>query len=964
VAFGGTNLVGDACPDCGAVVGDGAKFCAECGRKLDQTAPASHAPAERRQLSVMFCDLVGSTTLSSQLDPEDLRELLREYHEAATRAIRDFDGFVAEYLGDGLVVYFGYPQAHEDDAERACRAGVRIVENMGALNEILAPRLGLRLRVRVGVHTGLVVVGEVGARDVKDVVRVVGETPNVAARVQSEAPVDGVLITRETRALAGPRIDARPAGPRVLKGVATPVELFEVRGVLDALPNRPPSSVPIVDRIVAQERLRSLWTAVASDPAVGRAVVLGGEAGIGKSKLLDALRTNVEQGGGAWFDAVCSPYHRTTAFHPIASLLRRLPAPTAPDDADEELLAPLLDQPAATPSRQLGVAPIIVRRSTNQAVLRRLRAIAGPGAPFVLAIEDTHWADASTTELVDLVHAEPVPGLLLVTTNREPPSSPAVIELQPLEPDDAAILVELAAGSALSAELRRDLASRTDGVPLFATELVRTLLDAGAMTSGDDGLELRASVDRQSIPIRLQDSLMARIDRLGAAKPIAQLAATIGRTFRRDVLAAVAGVSADELAAALNQLVAAGVVTVDPESRYTFAHALLRDVAYNSMLRATRREYHGRIADALVEHFPAAAAAEPALVAHHLADAGDASGAVAWWRRTAQQANQRSASADALAALRHAAELLPRIPDSPEKARDELTTYAALGSALAAVKGYGDDETAAAYERAHALAAELPAAAELFPVLFGLVAYSTARGDFATAGSAAAQLFAAADAAGDSGLRIEAQFARGILDVYLAHFDDAIERLGDGIALYDPDRHHQLAYNYVFDPGVACLRSIGIPLTILGRHEEARRAADEAIALSERLEHPFSHASALVFSALLAALQGDEDRAASDALAAMELADSAGYPFWSLSGRILRGWALGHPDEARSALTSYRNTGTKVLLPLWCALVGDAERRSGDIDAGRTALAEAASIADDTGEHCWDSLLERFGARP
>lgn len=939
----------------------GSKFCAECGTKLPATGEPRPAPqpasAERRQLSVMFCDLVGSTTLSGQLDPEDLRDLLREYHEAATRAIRDFDGHVAEYLGDGLVVYFGYPQAHEDDAERACRAGLRILENMRALNELLAPRLGMHLRVRIGIHTGLVVVGEVGARDVRDVVRVVGETPNIAARVQGEAPVDGVAVTAETLALAGGRIDSASLGARSLKGVAEPVEVFEVRGTVDAHAARPPSTVPIVDRREAQARLAERWADVRNGG--GGAVVLAGQAGIGKSKLLDALRHVVEADGGTWLETACSPYHQTVALQPIVVLLRNqsnLPL-EALDAADVDVIAPLL---GAGPNRALlGVAPAIARRTTNQAVLRLLRALAG-GEPAVLAIEDTHWADATTAEFVGFVAADPVPGILLVTTQREGAGSACeAIELTPLDEGDAATLVELTAGAALSTSLRRDLAARTDGVPLFATELVRTLLASGALRRGADGLELRASLDREAIPARLQDSLMARIDRLGPAKHLAQVAATLGRTFHRDVLGAVADVTLEELTAALTQLVEAQVVAPDPTDpdRFVYAHALLRDVAYASMLRATRREHHRRIADAMIDRFGEMAAAEPALVAQHLAEAGDAGRSHGWWRQAAHQANQRSASADALAALRHAAEQLTAVPPSPERDRDELAMCAALGSALAAVKGYGDEETSQAYERAHELAAAQPAAPELFPVLFGLVAYSTARGDFPTARVAAEQLLSSAVASGDRGLHVEAQFSLGILDVYTGRSAEAIERLSDGIATYDPATHHELAYTFVFDPGVACLRSIGIPLTLVGRRSDARRSADEAIALSDRLQHPFSHASAFVFSGIVAALHGDRDRAARDASAAVELADSAGYPFWSLSGRILLGWACEDAlDGARAAVAAYRATGTKVFVPLWLTLLADAEHRAGRRTDADRLFAEATAAASETGEVCWDPL--------
>lgn len=906
----------------------------------------------------MFCDLVGSTTLSGQLDPEDLRDVLREYHDAATRAIRDFDGYVAEYLGDGLVVYFGYPQAHEDDAERACRAGLRIIENMAALNQLLEPRRGMRLGVRVGVHTGLVVVGEVGARDVHDVVRVVGETPNISARVQGEAPVDGVAVTAETLALAGPRIDATSLGHRAMKGVAEPVEVFEVRGVIDAPASRPPSAVPIVDRREAQADLRKAWSAVRG--GTGRAVVLAGQAGIGKSKLLDALREVVESDRGRWFEAACSPYHRTTAHHPLAALLRQQPDLTidAVPEADRDLIEPLLG--AVATGARLGVAPALVRRATNVAVLGLLRSLADH-APAVLALEDTHWSDEATREFVSLVHAAPVEGLLLVTTDREPSAADGaeVIELRPLAAEDAATLIDLAAGTAMSPTLRRDLAARADGVPLFATELVRTLLESGAVTPSADGLALRESAAQDTIPTRLQDSLMARIDRLGPAKAVAQAAATIGRTFSAELLTAVAGVGGDELVAVLGQLLDAHVIEREPSGgdRFTFAHALLRDVAYSSMLRSARRDHHLAIADHLIGHAPDAAQAEPAVVAHHLSEAGDAARAVAWWRRAAQHATQRSASADALAALRRAVEELARSPESPDRARDELATYAALGSALAAVKGYGDEETKAAYQRAHERSASLPAAPELFPVLFGIVAYSTARGDFATARSAGAQLLSSAEVSGDSGLRIEALFSLGIVDVYTGRSTDAVGRLREAIALYEPSSHHQLAYSYVFDAGVAALRSIGVPLTLLGHHDDARRSADEAVALARRLNHPFSLASALVFSAIIAALHGDRERVAADAEAAVDLSDRSGYPFWSLSGRLLRGWALQeHVDDARRALDTYRMTGTKVFTPLWLTLLADAERRAGNGDVTRRLRTEAEAAAAETGEVCWDNL--------
>ncbi|HET7488471.1 MAG TPA: adenylate/guanylate cyclase domain-containing protein [Acidimicrobiales bacterium] len=938
------------------------KFCGHCGARVERP----EAAAERRHLSVMFCDLAGSTPLSARLDPEELREVLREYQDAATRAVREFDGHVAEYLGDGLVVYFGYPQAHEDDAERAVRAGLGIVRNMVAVNDALEPRVGLRLGVRIGIHTGLVVVGEIGARDVYDVVRIVGETPNVAARVQGAAALDSVAVTAQTAALLSPAIELESMGQHELKGVAGPVELFRVVG--EAAAERLPvaDAIPIVDRVDALASLRVEWDAVAGGE--GRLATVVGQAGIGKSKLLGALRPLVEGAGGVWLETACSAYHGTSALHPFVGLLerrlgvRRQAAPAEREAAlhgalaglglerHAETMATLLDVPLSAPTSRLGVAPALIRRTTYDAVLAVLRALAGTRGAVV--VEDAHWADPSTRELLDLAAGQPVPGLLFVVTERADPAGGCRgtrVELAPLVPEDVETLVELVAGAPLPAELKSELAARTDGVPLFAGELTRMLVETGDLEREDGSFVLRQSLGRTAIPDRLQDSLMARIDRLGAAKALAQVAAAIGRVFRRDLLADLApGTDVD---AGLDQLVAAQILT-GGDGEFTFTHALLRDVAYESMLRSTRRDHHARIARSLTERFPALVDAQPELVAHHLGEAGQAAEAVAWWRRAAQQATRRSASVEAAADLRRAADLLPLVPESARRDLDELGVYASLGAALAAVKGYGDDEVERAYRRAHRLAATMGAERELFPVLFGLVAYFTARGEFAAARAAGDQLLATAEAGGDTGLRIEAEYSLGMVDLYVGRLDSAVERLGRGIALYDPDAHHRLAYSYVFDPGVACRRSIGIALCLLGRPDDAAGQAEAAVELAERLEHPFSHASALAFAAVVHHLRGDRQAVERRSAEAMAVADRHGYPFWALAGRILHGWAAGQPNQLRAAVARYRSTGTLVLLPYFLAVEAEAHLAAGDARAAAQAVAGARAVMERTGE-CW-----------
>lgn len=900
--------------------------------------------------------------------PEDVAELDRVVRHTQTTVTLHGGVLLSVLAGDKgtyLVMVFGAPVNHGDERRRAVAAAQELRAAFGD-------------RVRIGVHAGRVFAG-LFRGTVFSTYSFLGDVANTAARLMGAARPGQVLIGAPAARELDRRFQLDPLEPLQLKGLDAPVavsELLPTAATSQAL-SEPRYVLPLVGR----ERERRTIKDALDRARTGRGEILSivADPGMGKSRLLTAAIGHAVRRGFAVLAGECQPHGTASPYLPWQPILHELLGLPfgAPDEVRAEALqaalatgapqavplAPLLgealdlDLPDTAVTREM---PTSVRRQVRHDVLAGVLQARAAAGPLCIVIEDLHWIDSSSRALLqDLAPVlAGLPVLVLAALrpleldDRVELPDGEVVELDEL-PSNAAermavqLLEHLGEGPADPDDVRAVL-ERAGGNPFFIEELAREV-SMGSTTE---------------LPTSIEELIVHRIDQLTERRQrTLRMASIIGRRFATDVLR---GAFADtlepgELPADLDRLQESGLVLVDtpePDEAYLFRHALVRDVAYETLSYGLRERMHEQVAA-----FFEASAENPGveLLAFHYARTANTAKEGHYRRLAAERAIRAGAFADAREHLDRALEILAAQDQTPTTLAEELELQLLRGTALVAFKGYGDDEAAAAYRRAHELAATQTAAPELFPVLFGLVAYSTARGDFVTARAAADQLLSSADASGDSGLRIEAEFCLGILDVYTGHFEDAIERLGDGIARYDPARHHELAFSYVFDPGVACLRSIGIPLTLVGRHDEARRAADDAIALSERLEHPFSHASAFVFSAIVAALQGDRERAAADASSAVDLADRAGYPFWSLSGRILLGWARKDClDEARTAVARYRETGSRVFVPLWLTLLGDAERRAGNLDDARRLLDEAATAAAETGEVCWDAVREEL----
>jgi predicted ATPase/class 3 adenylate cyclase len=703
-------------------------------------------------VTVLFCDLVDSTKLSQQLDAEEYRAVVRAYQEAAVAAVRLWDGYVAQYLGDGLMVYFGWPRAHEDTAVRAVHASLAMLEAMGPLNAHLEAQDGVRVQVRLGLHTGMAVIGEMGGGGRHEQLAM-GDTPNIAARIQGVAAPDTLAISAATTRLVHQAFALDDLGVHAFKGVAEPMPVFrvlgpaEMHGVAEDTASR--TAPFLVGRDEEVGLLRRRWEQ--SKEGRGQVFLLSGEAGIGKSSLVDTLRAQVAREGLLRLAYRCSPYHTNSALYPVIGHLERLlrlerhDAPEAKLAKLEQalqtstlalhevvpLLAPLLAIPLDGRYAPLRVSPEQHKRQTLDALVAWLLDEDGR-QPVLTVWEDLHWADPSTREFLGLVveQVPTVPMLHVLTYRPEfvPPwptrSHMTPITLNRLErPQVEALITHLARGKALPVEVIEYIVAKTDGVPLFVEELTKMLLESALLREEADHYALTGPLSAVTIPATLQDSLMARLDQLNAAKDVAQLGAVLGREFSYETLQGLAIGEKATLQEGLEQLVAAELLYQrgrPPRARYIFKHALVQDAAYQSLLRGTRQQYHQQIAQVLEERFPEIVETQPELLAHHYTASGRHDRAVDYWHKAGQKAMVRSAYVEAIAHLNTGLAQLATLPETSARVQQDLDMQITLGRGLVAVKGYGAPEVGNAYSRAWVLCQQAGETLQTTPSLWGL----------------------------------------------------------------------------------------------------------------------------------------------------------------------------------------------------------------------------------------------------
>jgi class 3 adenylate cyclase/predicted ATPase len=957
------------------------------------TAPAPVAPgqidAERRQLTVMFCDLVGSTALSTRFDPEDLRELIGGYHCAVADTVGHFDGFVAKYMGDGVLVYFGYPHAHEDDAERAVRAGLAVIAAVGQLPA------REDLLVRLGIATGLAVVGDLIGEGAAQERGVVGETPNLAARLQALAAPNTLVIGEATRRQVGGLFDLADLGPQALAGFAEPQPAWRVigeSGMLSRFEALRSGTTPLVGRDEEVELLLRRWQQAKSGE--GRVVLISGEPGIGKSRLTAALSEHIETEPHTRLRYFCSPHHQDSALHPfIAQLeraagfarddaveeklgkLRALLAPGARDDDDVELLSELLSLPSS--AADLNLSPQRKREKLFEALLSQLAAEVRRRS-VLMVFEDAHWIDPTSRELLDLTvdRVRHLSVLLAITFRPEfqPPwggrahvTSLALNRLG--ERDGEALVQTLAGNAALTAEIVAEIVERTDGVPLFVEELTKAVLESAAQGDRVAAVLTTTSLTRLSVPATLHASLMARLDRLGlAAKEVAQIGAVLGREFAYELIEPVATRPDTELQAALDQLSDAGLLFcrgTAPHSSYLFKHALVQDAAYSTLLRGRRQEMHARLAAALEQHFADLIERQPELLAHHLTAAGDTERAVEQWLKAGQHAAAQFAYVEAIAHLERGLGLLHSLPESPVHDSREIELQLALGVCLFTAKG--GIAAKPAYARALDLAESHGEPQQRVAALYGLWISTHVSGGIAAGGPLSERLLRMAEREEDDGVRLQAHHSGWTRWAFGGDPAKAREHADAGRLLYNPEKHasHRLVYGG-HDPGV-CAGYMGAQAEwLLGYPEKARTSIASSLALAERIAHPFTLSAALTLSSVLYLNRREPEQALSLVDAAEVLAAEQRLSLMVEPG-MLRGVALvgqGAVDEAvariREGIANWNRLGRTIFLPYGFAFLAEALARHGDRAAALAALREGLATADATGEHMWDAELHRL----
>jgi class 3 adenylate cyclase/predicted ATPase len=964
-----------------------------------RSAEARMPEAERRQLTVLFCDLVDSTVLASRLDPEEWREVVRAYQEACAKVIARFEGHIAQYLGDGLLVYFGYPRAHEDDAQRAVRAGLAMVEAMGSLNRRLQREQGIRLAVRVGIHTGLVVVGEMGGGGRQEQLAL-GDTPNLAARLQGLAAPDTVVISAATRQLIQGYFTCQALGSQTLKGVATPLQVYQVGGAT-AVQQRfeiaaARGLTPLVGREPEVGLLRERWAQVKD--GLGQVVVLSGEAGIGKSRLVQVVKDEIIGAAALRIECRCSPYHQHSALYPVIAHLERALAfhrDETPEDRLRKLeaalqpsplplvevlplVAALLSVPLPASSPLLTLTPQRQRQKTLEALLSWLLALTAQ-QPVLVVMEDLHWIDPSTLEFLTLlVDQGPTARLLTLLTCRPEFQVPwggrtylTPIALQRLpQPQVEAMIARLTAGKALPPEVVAQLVAKTDGVPLFVEELTKTVLESGLLQETQGHYALTGPLPALAIPATLHDSLMARLDRLATAKDIAQLGATIGRAFPYDLLSAVAPWDGATLQQGLARLVEAELLYqrgVLPRATYHFKHALVQDAASQSLLKRTRQQYHRQIAHVLAEQFPETAETQPELLAYHYTEAGLSAQAIPYWQRAGQRAIERSAHVEAVAHLTKGLKVLQTLPDTPERAQQELVLQTTLGPALMATKGFASPDVERTYARARELCRHMVDIPQVFPVLWGLWLFYEVRGALQTARELAAQLLALAQRQQEPLLLLQAHRSMGQTLLWLGELISARAYLEEGIALHDAQQHRALAFHYGPDPGVGLRNFAAHVLWYLGYPDQALKTMDEALSRARELSHPFSLAPTLDHSAWLHQYRREGQLTQGRAEADMALSREHGFAFFLAQGTIMRGWGLAEQGqvtqgmaEIHAGLAAIQATGAELTRPYWLALLAEACGKTGQVEEGLRLLTEALAAAQTHGSHVWDAELHRL----
>jgi len=971
------------------------RFCGQCGAPLAsepvsgvrESAPDNHGnpkDAERRQMSLMFIDVVNYTGMSERLDPEVVRDIMLQFQKQAASVVHRYEGHVAKYLGDGVLVYFGYPKAHENDPQRAVFAGLEIVDVAKVLGHQFKRTHDVDFAIRIGIHTGLVIAGQMGSTTSPEHLAVVGSAANIAARIQAIAEPGTVVISGSTLKLTGEFISATSLGAHILKGVSEPMEVFRVEKT-ENLRSRSEWTVahkqaPLVNRDNELQMLLDGWSQ--AKQSRGQVLLLSGEAGIGKSRLTQALISHLSGQDYECLIGYGSPFRQNSAFSPFIDLMQEHFKFTAQMTAEsrlqciateaetlgQELAVPLLASLLSLPTQNLeplNLSPQEYRARLLELLTSWLLQIAAR-KPLLLIIEDLHWIDPSSVDLLKhLIDRSASASILMVITTRKGQSNNKLAThrgirsatLGPLDEDYSRAMVKTVADKqSLPTAVTAQIITKADGNPLYIEEVTKVVLES----------------ERLAVPLSLQDSLTERLDTLGSGKQIAQIGAVIGRQFDHDLIIAVAGIPEDKLNSGLDRLVDSELLQVkevDGTSLYTFKHALIQDAAYESLLKTRRQELHRRVAEQFeAPRYEELRNTQPELLAHHYTEAGLNETAIKYLQQAGARALSRSAGQEAISHFTKALELVGMLPTGPQRQKLELDLQIALGGPTTAVHGYADSGVERIYLRARELAEALNDHEKIYQVLAGLYRCYVTRAQFDRAREAGeAMLKLAHERADESGYLLEAERAIGCILLTRGDLQDAIDHLENGIRIYKPEEHHKHIIHFASDPGLTCYLWSVVTLWLMGHPQQALDRSLYAMNLAKELGHTFTYGFATNFAAWVRIFCRDWDGAFEQAKNAVDICSKRRFLLWLSTANVFYGRTLvkrGDPElgisKMREGISGFRTTGAQISLPQLLSQLAESYLELDRLDEGLAVLGDAMETVEANNERFWEAELHRL----
>lgn len=960
----------------------------------EATAPAQHRGAEFRQLTVMFCDLVGSTQLSEKLDPEDLQKLIDAYRRECSTAIKRYGGEVARYFGDGVMAFFGWPVTFEDSALRAVHASLEIAAKVA---KIPGP---VTLACRIGVCSGSVVVGDSGNSTSSWSMDAVGETPNIAARLQALAPSNTVLISESTRRLVSAAFDLQDLGPQEIKGISEPLHVYRVLAAKTAATRfeaaHAGSLSPLVGRQHELSLLLDRWEKVKEGD--GQVILLSGIPGSGKSRLLHELKSRIQEEQHLLLDHQCSPYHTQSAFYPIIAQIQQAARLSAREPSLDKIAKlrdylPRLTGSAPDPLVPIanllsiitehhelsGLTPQQIKNRTIGALVDTILAFSLQ-RPTLCIFEDAHWLDPSTLELLELIITRISRARVLLIVSCRPEFRPGWLahanitmhSLTRLSHTEVKTMIrDLSRGGSIPPQLIDQIIEKADGVPLFIEELTSSTLSAPIRSRG--AVERTTQPASLRVPETLNDALMERLDRVEPSRRVAQTAAVIGREFSYELLSAASHIDEDEMQSALSLLEDADIiyrVGVSPLVRFAFKHVLLRDAIYDSLLKSRRHQIHADIAAILERDFKDVAENQPEVLAYHYQEAGNYQLAIRCWLESGHRSQAHSANIEAIANLRKALQLLSALPETPERNRQEIEIQLALGIPLIAVQGYASPETREAFSRARTLCQRLGDVPEYFQALFGLWGHAWMGGQNHEAIQMADEFLSRSQALSDPVLQMVAHRTMGSTLLTIGDFQSSRKHFEETISL-SSSRPRQPLYNlYMVEPQVASLLLLSWDLWFLGYPDQSLARVSEALSLARDIRHPYTVAFAHYMTSVVHLLRGNAARAFESAESSLETSREQRFSLYVILSRISRGRALGELgrlEEARAEIAKgieeARRNSIGFMLPMMESWLADVHAKMGENERGLSMVERALANTSDVTGRSWEAELHHQRAQ-